>query len=88
MSGFPIPIVDVGLLDPDGNPAPFHLTFYGVDYREFMITPGGGERIRQALERRGLHGYVSAPWLVAERRWRLASPPVARQESHWREDWQ
>jgi len=58
------PVVEVGILDPDCQPANFSLVFYGVPFEDFLVTPGGGSRIRNALERRGLHGYTSSPFLV------------------------
>ena len=79
-----LPIVDVYLLDADANPAPFHLTFYGIPYSEFMIVPGGGERIRVALERRGLVGYSSSPFHVHARPFTLQSKPrPVEQEAPW-----
>jgi hypothetical protein len=59
-----IDVVEVGIFTPDGQPAPFVLTFFGVDYSEFMQSPGGGGKIREALERRGLHGYMSSPFHI------------------------
>jgi hypothetical protein len=61
--------IDVFLLDENAQPAKFHLTFYGIPMSEFMRVPGGGERIRLALERRGLNGYTSSPFHVHERHW-------------------
>jgi len=63
-----IPIVEARLIDGNGQYAPFNLTFYGIPLSEFRISPGGGSRIRAALERRGITGYVSSPFAVFERR--------------------
>ena len=79
------PIVDVYLLDADAEPATFHLTFYGIPLSEFMIVPGGGERVRAALERRGLIGYSSSPFHIQERLFALQSAPrMAEPEYQWR----
>ena len=60
------PIVQVALWDPQGNPAPFHLTFYGIPYAEFMKVPGGSAPIYAALNRRGLTGYTATPFAIWE----------------------
>lgn len=63
-----IPIVVCPLIDANGRQAPFSLSFYGIPLSEFLVSPGGGTRIMEALERRGLVGYVSSPFAVYERR--------------------
>jgi hypothetical protein len=79
-----LPIVDVYLLDAEANQAPFHLTFYGVPLSAFMMVPGGGDRIRAALERRGLTGYTSSPFHIYERPFFLQSAPrTAAQDQRW-----
>lgn len=67
-----IPIVVCPLIDQYGNPAPFSLTFYGIPLSEFMVSPGGGDRIRLALERRKLGGYMASLFTVYERRINLS----------------
>jgi hypothetical protein len=62
-----IPIVEARLVNADGDTAPFRLTFYGLPLDVFL-TGDGGHRIRAALERRGITGYVSSPFMVFERR--------------------
>jgi len=62
-----IPVVEVNIIDPHGNKAPFVLTFFGIDYQEFLIIPGGGNRVYEALARRGFHGYGSSPFFVRKR---------------------
>lgn len=69
-----IPVVRVPLIKPDGEPASFCLVFYGIDLTEFLITPGGGFRIREALERRGLAGYMASPFFITQIRYTAATP--------------
>jgi hypothetical protein len=58
-----VPVVKVKLIDANGNEASFTLSFYGVPFDDFMATPGGGHKIREVLERRGLADrYVSSPF--------------------------
>jgi len=72
-----VPVVEVGILTPDAQLARFTLTFYGVDYSEFLVSPGGGTRIREALERRGLFGYGASPFFI-RRVYYLAATPRRR----------
>src|SRR3982750_4061785 len=78
-----IPVVECTIIGPDGERAPFVLTFYGVSYDEFMVVPGGGNLVYEALHRRGLHGYVASPFFIRRRSYAhirgnaIPAPPAA-----------
>lgn len=79
-----LPITDVGLIEiASGEPANFRLTFYGVSAKDLLWVAldgsgrSGAESIHAALRRRGIaHLYMSSPFLIHERDFRLAQIPA------------
>src|SRR5262245_22733869 len=61
-----VPVVEFRVWDDGGNLAPFTLSIYGVPIREFLVTPGGGGKAHEALERRGFIGYQCSPFAMRE----------------------
>jgi hypothetical protein len=61
-----VSVVEVQLLDPNGDLAPFTLRFYGISIREFYV--GGADPILTSLKRLGLQGkgYKTTPLMFSE----------------------
>lgn len=66
MSGFPIPVVEVAVLAPDGKFADFHVTFYGIPIQEFR-RPEAVPMLYETFRRRGIGDCLSSPLVLRER---------------------
>lgn len=58
--------VEFLMLDQNAQPA-FVMVFFDVDPSEFMRVPGGSDRIKASLRRRGLEGFTTSPFLMRVR---------------------
>ena len=87
----PLGAVVTLLRSSDGEPAPFHMVFYGWDIYDKLMTVGdesvGGHIVRRALKRRGLNpdDYVSSVFSVSEltvrQDWNVGHRPIRRERT-------
>lgn len=49
-----IPVTTFGIYNKRTNKVEFDIALYGVDKRSCMVVPGGGAKIMQVLQERGL----------------------------------
>lgn len=69
-------VTSIAIFTPEGRKAPFNISIFGVDSREFAMIPGGGNKVHESFKLEGLgEGYEASPFFVFKVGEEELSPP-------------